>query len=123
MLVDDHAVFRETLAVGVNHSPGLNVVAEAGSTAECLTILSQVDVDVLILDLSLPGRGGADHVAQISRRFDHVRILSLSAHPPDQFVVRLLQQGAAGYLHKSCSLGEVVEAIQRVFVGAAARCG
>lgn len=117
MLVDDHAVFRETLAVGLRQSPNIEVVAEAGSTTECLRQFSQVEVDVLVLDLSLPGRGGADLVSQISRRYPNVRILILSAHPPDQFVVRLIQQGAAGYLHKSCSLHEVVSAVQRVFEG------
>ena len=80
MLVDDHAVFRETLAVGINHLSAahdgqkLRVVAEAGSTGDCLQQLTQIDVDVLVLDLSLPGRGGADLVSQIKRRFDAVQI-------------------------------------------------
>ena len=117
MLVDDHAVFRETLAGGFASLPTVEVVAEEGSTTDCLQTLNAHPVDVLVLDLSLPGRGGADLVSQVSTRFPEVRVLILSAHPPDQFIVRLVQQGAAGYLHKSCSLGEVLDAVQLINEG------
>lgn len=117
MLVDDHAVFRETLAVGLSHSPNVEVVAEAGSTTECLQRLAAERVDVVLLDLSMPGRGGADLVAQITNRYKGTRVVILSAHPADQFVVRLIQQGASGYLHKTCSLQEVIAAIVKVHEG------
>ncbi|MEQ8693585.1 MAG: response regulator transcription factor [Pseudomonadales bacterium] len=123
LLVDDHAVFRETLAVGINQlgserrEQTLQVVAEAGSSGECLQQLATLAVEVVVLDLSLPGRGGADLVAQIKSRYPDVYILILSAHAADQFVVRLVQQGASGYLHKSCSLTQVVDAITQVCKG------
>ena len=117
MLVDDHAVFRETLAFGLSQAGSIDVVAQAGSTTESLRELSLHEIDVLVLDLSLPGRGGADLVSQVNQRYPKVGILILSARAPDQFVVRLVQQGASGYLHKSCSLEEVVSAVQRVWSG------
>lgn len=117
MLVDDHVVFRETLAAGLSKFSNLEIVAEAGSTTECLQKLKEVAVDVLVLDLSLPGRGGADLVSLVSNRYSTIRILILSAHQPDQFVVRLIQQGAAGYLHKSCSLQELGAGVQRIHEG------
>ena len=117
MLVDDHAVFRETLAAGFSALANILVVGEAGSTTECLHKLASQEVDVLVLDLSLPGRGGADLVSQVASRYPSVKVLILSAHPADQFIGRLIQQGASGYLHKSCSLKEVVDAILQVHEG------
>ena len=116
MLVDDHAVFRETLAVGLGQS-GVDVVEQAGSSQECMQKLEQNSIDVLLLDLSLPGRGGADLVSQVAQRFPDTSVLILSAHPADQFVGRLVKQGAAGYLHKSCSLQEVVAGVRAVAEG------
>ncbi|NKB98151.1 MAG: response regulator [Pseudomonadales bacterium] len=116
MLVDDHAVFRETLAVGLNQS-GIDVVDQAGSTQECMQKLQDMSIDVLLLDLTMPGRGGADLVLQVARRHPDTAILILSAHPADQFVGRLVKQGASGYLHKSCSLKEVITGIHTVSEG------
>lgn len=116
MLVDDHAVFRQTLAVGLQQF-ALDVVGQAGDTAQCLAILKTLSVNVLVLDLTLPGMGGADLVSQVSRTYPGVGILILSAHPADRFIARLIKEGAKGYLHKSCSLDEVVSGIKAVFAG------
>lgn len=118
MLVDDHAVFRETLGVGLAQF-GLDVVDQAGDAEACLQQLQDIAVDVLVLDLTLPGRGGADLVGQVAARYPDIAILILSAHPADQFIVRLVKEGARGYLHKSCSLEEVVAAIHGVSAGEA----
>ena len=116
MLVDDHVVFRETLAVGLSHS-GVEVVEQAGTSQECLQKLELHSIDVLLLDLTMPGRGGADLVSQVVQRYPDTSILILSAHPADQFVGRLIKQGASGYLHKSCSLQEVVAGVRAVSDG------
>lgn len=115
-LVDDHAVFRETLGLILTQS-GLEVAAEAGTTSQCLQLMAANDIDVLVLDLSLPGRGGGDLVSQITQRYPQVGILILSARPPDHFIARLIQEGAAGYLHKSCSLQDVVAAVKQISRG------
>lgn len=116
LLVDDHAVFRETLAVGLTQF-GLDVVGQAGDSEQCLQQLQDISVDVLVLDLTLPGRGGADLVGQVARAYPDTGILILSAHPADQFIVRLVKEGARGYLHKSCSFEDVVAAIRGVVAG------
>jgi DNA-binding NarL/FixJ family response regulator len=95
----------------------IEVVGQARNSSECPQILSETKPDVLVLDLSLPGRGGAEVLGQVLRRFPSIGVLILSSHPPDQFVARLIQQGASGYLHKSCSLDRVVRGILRVFDG------
>jgi DNA-binding NarL/FixJ family response regulator len=117
VLVDDHVVFREALAKGLELTGQVEVVGQAGSSAECPQILNETLPDVLVLDLSLPGRGGAEVLDQVLKRFSSVAVLILSSHPPDQFVARLIRQGASGYLHKSCTLDRVVRGILRVHEG------
>lgn len=114
VLVDDHVVFREALAKGLELTGLVDVVGQAGTSAECLGVLADCRPDVLVLDLALPGRGGAEVLDQVRKRCPGVAVLILSSHPPDQFVARLIRQGASGYLHKSCSLQRVVSAIDRV---------
>jgi DNA-binding NarL/FixJ family response regulator len=117
VLVDDHAVFREALAKGLESDGGLMVVGQAGSSGETLKLLAETRPQVLVLDLSLPGRGGGEVLEQVLRRFPEIRVLILSSHPPDQFVASLVRRGASGYLHKSCSLQQVQQAVQRVADG------
>ena len=120
LLVDDHAVFRETLAVGLSQGDGIVIVGQASTTAEgleCVHTVGAEGVDVVVLDLSLPGRGGGDLVAQIAQRYPTIAVLILTSHPADLFIGRLINQGAAGYLHKSCSLQEVMDAVRTVGTG------
>jgi len=118
ILVDDHALFREALARGLHErSSGIRVTGQAGSSTEASALLAQSAFDVLILDLTIPGRGGADVMALARKRYPNLAILILSAHPPDQYIASLVQDGAAGYLHKSCSLEELIDAVRRIHQG------
>jgi len=117
VIVDDHVVFRETLGKGLELTGKISIVGEASNSAECMSLLKDTQCDVLVLDLSLPGRGGADILSHTLQRHPGIAVLILSAHPADQFVARLIQEGASGFLHKSSSLSRVVRGILRVHEG------
>jgi DNA-binding NarL/FixJ family response regulator len=117
VLVDDHAVFRDSLEAVLVPAVGTTVVGSFGRADEALAALGALDADVVIMDLSLPDTGGVEATRQIVRRFPHVRILVLSMSDDAASVRASLRAGARGYLAKSSGLPEMVRAIQAVHDG------
>lgn len=117
VLVDDHAVFRESLEAVLVASTGTTVVASFGLADEALAAMESLDVDVVIMDLSLPGMGGVEATRRIVQRFPAVQVLVLSMSDDPTAVRAALRAGARGYLAKSSGLHEMVRAIQAVHDG------
>lgn len=113
MLVDDHPLvrrgLREMLAAG-----GITVVAEAARSEEVLPALATHPCDIVLLDLSLPGRGGIEVLKDITTEHPHVRVLVVSTHAETAFAVRAIRAGAAGYITKSSDPDEIVAAVRAV---------
>jgi two-component system, NarL family, invasion response regulator UvrY len=116
LLVDDHAVVRKGVrAILEDHLAGIEV-QEAGSGDEALAAIES-RLDVVILDLSMPGRSGFDLLAEIKHRCPNVPVLIMSLHAEDQFAIRALRAGAAGYLTKSAAPEQLVGAVTKVMRG------
>jgi DNA-binding NarL/FixJ family response regulator len=117
LIADDHAVFRrglrETLAEGFSRI----TFGEAGTAQEALDHVRRQDWDVVILDISMPGKSGLDILDELKRLRPKLPILLLSMHPEEQFARRALKAGAAGYLTKDSVPEELKEAVRRVVVG------
>ncbi len=94
-----------------------SVVAEASNGREALDIVRKGDVDVMLMDLSMPGSGGVDALVAIRARAPDLPILILSGFPEEHYATTLLRQGASGYLNKDCDPEEVVKAIRTVYRG------
>jgi DNA-binding NarL/FixJ family response regulator len=97
--------------------PDMKVVSEANNAGELLKELERQDCDVLVLDISMPGRSGLDVLGEIKKRHSNIPVLILSMHPEDQFGIRVLRAGAAGYMTKESVPAELVSAIRRVSTG------
>jgi DNA-binding NarL/FixJ family response regulator len=114
MIVDDHPIvrrgLRETLAV----VPDIKVVAEASRSEEVMDALAAHRCDVVLLDLSLPGRGGLDVLKDIQRDSPQVRVLVVSTYSETQYALRAIRAGAAGYLVKTSAPEELVRAVRSV---------
>jgi len=117
VLVDDHMLVRRGLRDALGADPSLQVVAEAGSWDELLPLLDAVAIDVLVLDINLPGLSGLDILDQLSRRPDAPRVLVVSMYPEDQYAMKALKAGALGYVNKSCQAAELVQAVHQVAQG------
>ena len=116
-IADDHALVRRGLADLLSDTPDLDITGEAGSGDETLALLRRQPVDVLVLDLNMPAPSGLDLIKSIRAEFEHLPVLVLSAHPEDQYAVRVVRAGAAGYLTKEAAESDLVAAVRRVAEG------
>ena len=117
ILCDDHAVVRRGIRDTLADAPDIEVVAEAGSYSEVRDALRNTPCDVLVLDLSLPGRGGREVLASLKDTDLQVRVLIVSMYPEDQYAIRCLRAGAQGYVNKAGDPAELVEAVRTVALG------
>jgi DNA-binding NarL/FixJ family response regulator len=115
LLADDHLMFREGLKQLLSDASGIKVAGEASNTGEVMSQVQKEDYNVIVLDISMPGRDGIDILDELKRDGYHVLILSM--YPEDQYAVRAFKLGAAGYLTKSRATEELVEAIRTIAGG------
>jgi two-component system, NarL family, invasion response regulator UvrY len=116
-IADDHPIVREGLRRIASDDAGISVIGEASSGAELMRLLAAAAVDVVLLDVSMPGATFVEMLRQLRERHPTIKVLVLSAHPEDQWAARALQGGAAGYLTKDHSPDQLVHAIRRVARG------
>jgi DNA-binding NarL/FixJ family response regulator len=117
VVADDHPIVREGVRQILERAGDIAVVAEAGDGAELIRKVSQGNFDVVILDISMPGRDGIDVLKQLRYEDPKVRVLIMSIHPEELFAIRALKAGAAGYLTKESVSDELVVAVRRVMRG------
>jgi two-component system, NarL family, invasion response regulator UvrY len=116
-IVDDHAIVRMGLRNFFADHVDLWVVGNATNGREAIDLVSQVEMDVLLMDLSMPGKSGLDALAMIRAKAPEVGVLILSGYPEAHYAVSLIQQGASGYLNKECEPLQIVDAIRTVALG------
>ena len=116
-IVDDHAVIRAGLRQYFSEQVDFSVVAEAGSGREAVDIVRRGEVDVIVMDISMPDQSGVDALAAIRARAPDLPVLILSSFAEEHYATTLLRQGASGYLSKDCDPEEIVKAIRTVARG------
>ena len=117
VLCDDHAVVRRGIRDTLSDAVDIQVVGEAGSYAEVRDVLRNTPCDVLVLDLSLPGRGGLEVLSSLKDSDIQVGVLIVSMYPEDQYAIRCLRAGAQCYVNKAVDPSELVEAVRTVAQG------
>ncbi|HSW05689.1 response regulator transcription factor [Aquabacterium sp.] len=116
-IVDDHAIVRAGLRQFFAEQMDFSVVAEAANGRDALDIVRGGEVDVIVMDISMPDQSGVDALAAIKARAPDLPVLILSGFPEAHYAVTLLRQGASGYLNKDCDPEEIVKAIRTVYRG------
>lgn len=119
VIADDHAIVREGLKRIVAEADDLEVVNEAADGTEVMTRVREQDFDVLVLDLSMPGRSGMELIKLVKAEKPKLRILVLSMHQELQYAVRAIKSGASGYLTKESAPGQLVQALRKIAAGGA----
>jgi DNA-binding NarL/FixJ family response regulator len=117
LLADDHAVVRRGLRLVLEAAPDLEVVAEAGDGAEAVARAVSDDIDLAIIDISMPRMTGLQAVRELHRRREALRILILSMHQNEQYLYEALKAGASGYVLKTVADRDLVEACRAAMRG------
>ncbi len=117
LVVDDHCLVRTGIRLMLAGEPGLEVIAEASSGEEAVQAVRELDPDVVLLDVSMPGIGGIEACQRILRQAPEARVIGLTVHDDEFHATRLLRAGACGYLTKGAEADEMARAIRRVHAG------
>lgn len=116
-IADDHLLIREGLKKLLVYETDLKIVGEADNPNDTLDYINNNEVDILILDINLPGKSGLDILKQLKMFKPELHVLILSMYPEEQFAERTLKAGASGYLTKESAPDELINAIRRVARG------
>ncbi len=117
LIADDHTIVREGIRRILSETPGIEVAGEATDGREAVDHAADLKPDVVVLDLSMPGLHGLEALRQITRRLPKTRVLVLSMHKNDAYVLKALQAGASGYILKDCAAEDIASAIRAVHAG------
>jgi DNA-binding NarL/FixJ family response regulator len=119
VLADDHAIVREGLKRIVGDAADFTVAGEAADGTEVMRVVRETEFDVLVLDLSMPGRSGMELIKLVKAEKPRLRILVLSMHQETQYAVRAIKSGASGYLTKESAPAQLEQAIRKIAAGGA----
>lgn len=119
VVADDHTIVREGLKQLLSAAGDLEVVGEARDGNEVMERVRKLDFDLLLLDMSMPGRSGIELIKQVRAERPKLKVLVLSMHEEHQYAVRSIRAGASGYLTKESASRQLVEAIRKVAAGGA----
>jgi DNA-binding NarL/FixJ family response regulator len=117
VLADDHRIVREGLRLLLERQPGLSVVGEAANGLEIADLVVRLQPDVLVIDLVMPGLGGLDVTREVRRRSPKTRVVILSMHDSEAFVLQALRNGASAYVLKDASSADLVRAVREALAG------
>jgi DNA-binding NarL/FixJ family response regulator len=117
LIADDHSVVRRGIKQILTDEPDIQVLGEASNTDEIFEQLDKVEWDLLILDITMPGKSGLDSIFEIKQKKPDLKILILSMHPEEEIALRAIKTGADGYLNKDSVPGELIRAIKKVSSG------
>ncbi len=117
IIADDHAFLREGIKKTIQDEIDMKIVGEASNANDALDIIRELKPDIVIMDISMPGKSGLDVLKDLKSLKIKSRILILSMHPEDRFAIRALKAGAFGYLTKESAPDELVKAIRTVLSG------
>jgi len=117
IVADDHKIVREGLMEIINKTSDIQVIDEARNGSELLSKVIKNEYDVILLDISMPGRSGLDILKQLKQEKPQIQVLILSMFSEEEFAVRAMKTGAAGYLVKDTASKNLIEAIRKVSMG------
>lgn len=117
LIADDHTMVRESLVATLQAEPGLEVVGQASDGLEALDLAARMRPDVVVTDLNMPRLGGLEVVSRLHALLPNVRVLVLTMHQEDEYVLQAVRAGASGYLMKDSATRELIAAVRSLHAG------
>ena len=114
LIVDDHEIVRAGIKRLVENTPNLNIVADLGSGEEAYQFLQKNTIDLVIMDVSMPGKGGIETTHQIKKRYPKIKVLMLSMHDNAMIIDKAMKAGANGYILKNDLSDDLLNAVEKV---------
>jgi len=115
LLADDHTIVREGLRSLIDSAEDMEVVGEVGDGRAALKKVEEIELDIVLMDIRMPGLNGIEATRQIKKHFPDVKVLILSMHPDDEYVLEALRAGASGYILKQAAHEELFTAIRAAY--------
>ncbi|WP_318436860.1 response regulator transcription factor [Photobacterium leiognathi] len=122
VIVDDHQVVIDGFMARLQLEPDIDVIGTASNGIEALEVISQLDPNVILMDISMPIMNGIDATAQIKKQYPDAKVLMLTMHDNREYIMKVMQVGAMGYMLKEISAEKMVQAIKTVNQGATYFC-
>jgi len=117
LIVEDHTILREGLKSLLTTNPEIEIAGEAGDGREAIWLVEKLNPDMVLMDLSMPRMDGMQAIREIKRRWPEKRVLALTAHKTEEYVLATLKAGADGYLLKDSTYQEMMTAVRSVLSG------
>ena len=117
MLADDHTILREGLRALLSADPNFDIVGEAEDGREAVRCVEKLEPNLLLMDLSMPRMSGMDAISEIKRRYSETKIIALTVHKTEEYLLTTLQAGVDGYVLKDATHDELILAIHNVMAG------
>ena len=117
VLADDHTILREGLRALLSVDPNFEIVGEAANGREAVRCVEKLGPDLLLMDLSMPRMSGMDAISEIKKRYPETKIIALTVHNTEEYLLSTLQAGADGYVLKDATHDELIMAIHNVMAG------
>jgi DNA-binding NarL/FixJ family response regulator len=117
VLADDHTILREGLRALLSADPNIDIIGEAQDGREAVRCVENLEPDLLLMDLSMPRMSGLDAISEIKKRFPKTKIIALTVHKTEEYLLTTLQAGVNGYVLKDATHDELVMAIHHVMAG------
>ena len=117
LMVDDHAIVREGLSRIINDTTEITIAAEASTGEEAIKKVNNQTFDLVLLDISMPGKNGLQTLKEIKKIKKNLPVLMLSMHAEEQYAIRAIKAGASGYLTKDSASNMLVQAIEKIYNG------
>ena len=117
LIADDHPIVRAGFKQVISDTPDMLVADEAGNGQEVLNLIGKKDYDLVLLDISMPGRSGLEILKDLKSEKPKLPVLILSIYPEEQYAVRALRAGASGYMTKASAANELIAAIRKISAG------
>lgn len=117
LIADDHPLFRQGLKNAFSETADIEVVCEVSNSNEVLGSVREQELSLILLDISMPGKGGLEVLKQLKTEYPEIPVLILSMYPESQYAVRFIKAGASGYLTKESSIDTLLGAVRKVAQG------
>lgn len=119
LVSDDHTILRSGLKMLLNAETDIEVIGEATTGEEAITLSGQLRPDLVLMDISMPGMGGIDATAEIKKQHPEIKVLMLTMHENEAYLFRTIKAGGSGYVLKKAADTELIDAIHQVMEGGA----